>query len=439
MKPSLLPLLLVALLGLPLHASERPLRVVVETDAGGDPDDEQSLVRFLLYTNDFDVVAIIPNRPHARNGENLNTERTGMGIVKRQINAYGQCYARLREHDGRYPTPETLLARTVSGLNESEQGVDLLIKAVDADDERPIWFLNWGTDSESGVSCLKRALDRVLKERGQKGYAKFKSNIRLSSADKFGDHTTKLDPPFPIWVDTFRPELEGKRWYHRFSGITAKAGGFDLEKHVRTGHGPLGALYPTNTTHVQKEGDTGTFLYLVPVGLGDPAQPTWGSWAGRYGRMEQFPDKPYYHANVKDTWEGKTHREQTLARWAADLQNDFRARMDWCVKPRGEANHPPQVKLSGESSRRAKVGESVTLNVSGSTDPDGDKLSTQWFLYAEPSDYSGEIELRDAATPRDSFTVPEAARGKTLHFVAIVRDTGAPPLARYARVRVAVE
>src|SRR5262245_16691293 len=29
------------------------LRVVIETDAGGDPDDEQSLVRFLLYTNEW--------------------------------------------------------------------------------------------------------------------------------------------------------------------------------------------------------------------------------------------------------------------------------------------------------------------------------------------------------------------------------------------------
>ena len=39
------------------------LRVIVETDAGGDPDDEQSQVRFLLYANEWDVVGIIANRP----------------------------------------------------------------------------------------------------------------------------------------------------------------------------------------------------------------------------------------------------------------------------------------------------------------------------------------------------------------------------------------
>src|SRR5207244_11483510 len=42
------------------------LRVLIETDAGGDPDDEQSLVRFLLYTNEFDVEGIICTLAGAR-------------------------------------------------------------------------------------------------------------------------------------------------------------------------------------------------------------------------------------------------------------------------------------------------------------------------------------------------------------------------------------
>ena len=40
-----------------LHAAEdrtSRLRLLIETDAGGDPDDEQSLVRFLLYANEWD-------------------------------------------------------------------------------------------------------------------------------------------------------------------------------------------------------------------------------------------------------------------------------------------------------------------------------------------------------------------------------------------------
>src|SRR2546428_3529757 len=78
-------------------AAER-LRVMIETDAGGDPDDEQSLVRFLLYANEWDVEGIIANRRQARDGENKNSERTGLGIVQRQLKAYGECYPNLVHH-----------------------------------------------------------------------------------------------------------------------------------------------------------------------------------------------------------------------------------------------------------------------------------------------------------------------------------------------------
>jgi len=118
-----------------------------------------------------------------------------------------------------------------------------------------------------------------------------------------GRHTSSLQPPFSLWVDTFRLTLDNKRWYHRFSALTARAGGFDLEREVRTGHGPFGALYPTNTGLPQKEGDTMTLLYLVPTGMNDPNEPTWGSWAGRYGPNEQYTGKAYYWANQRDTWQ----------------------------------------------------------------------------------------------------------------------------------------
>src|SRR3954469_6221805 len=229
------------LLFLGLMGADR-VRIIVETDAGGDPDDEQSMVRFLLYSNDFDVEGIIANRPKAREGENKNAERTGLGIVRRMVKAYGECYPNLVKNDRRYPPPEVLLKRTVAGYNDVEDGVNLVMEAVDRDDPRPVWFCNWGTDKESGVSCLKRALERVRRERGEEGYAKFKNKIRLSSADKFGEHTYEIAPAFPIWVDTFRPEVERKRWYWQFSAITAKAGGFDVKRDVLSGHGPLGEL-----------------------------------------------------------------------------------------------------------------------------------------------------------------------------------------------------
>jgi hypothetical protein len=414
------------------------LRVLIETDAGGDPDDEQSLVRFLLYANEWDVEGIICNRPTARDRENLNPERTGLGIVRRLVKAYGECYPNLVKHDPRYPAPEALLQRTVAGYEDLEDGVKLIISTVDREDPRPLWYADWGSDKGSSVN-LTRALDKVLKERGPEGYSKFKDRLRLVSYDQFGEHTTKLSPPFKLWVNTFQPPVEGKRWYHRFSALTADAGGFDLKRDALTDHGPLGALYPTNTTHRQKEGDSMTFLYLVPTGMNDPEQPTWGSWAGRYGRNQDYKDRPYYWANQQDTWQGTTQRDNTLKRWAAHLQNDFKARLDWCVTDFDRANHPPVARIKGELRRTVAPGDKIVLDASESTDPDRHDLKFEWVYYAEPGSYSGPApEIRGATSPQASFIAPKMDSAQTIHMILMVTDEGSPPLTRYKRVIVTV-
>jgi hypothetical protein len=420
------------------QASDR-LRLIIETDAGGDPDDEQSLVRFLLYANEWDVEGIIANRPRARGPENQNRERTGLGIVQALVKAYGECHKRLVQHDSRYPDPAELLRRTVAGYEDTHDAVDLIIRAVDSQDPRPVWFSNWGTDHGSASSNLKRALDKVLRERGPAGYAAFKRRIFLSSDNKFEEHTTSMEPPFPLWVDTWRPELQGKRWYHQFSAITARAGGFDIERDVRSGHGPLGALYPTNTTHWLKEGDTLSFLYLVPNGLNKFTEPGWGGWGGRLGQNETFPGKPYYWANQFDGWRGTTNRDNSLRRWAEAIQNDFRARMDWCVTDRSAANHAPVARLNGTLSKTARPGERVELDASASSDPDGHALRFFWEAYPEVTGYTGTaFQIRHDREAKAWFAAPAVNESTQLHIVLSLTDTGVPALTRYQRVIVEI-
>src|SRR5262245_39390649 len=244
-----------------------------------------------------------------------------------------------------------------------------------------------------------------------------------------------------MWVFPFYPDREGGRWYHRFGPLTAKAGGFDIERDLLTGHGPLGALYPTNTHLPQKEGDTYTFLYLVPTGMNDPLHPEWGSWAGRFGVREDWkPANPhYYWANQRDTWDGTTNRDNMLKRWAADLQNDFRARLDWCVKPLREANHPPHVAINGDKSgsilyQDAPAGATVRLSARGSSDPDGNELTYEWFVYPEAGTHTGKVELANPLAVETDVRIPDDAAGKTIHVLLAVRDRGQPPLARYRRV-----
>jgi hypothetical protein len=425
--------------GVGTQTAER-IRIIVETDAGGDPDDEQSLVRFLLYSNEWDVEGIIANRPVAREPENLNSQRTGLGIVQAMIRAYGECYPHLIRHDPRYPTMDALWKRTVAGYDNVEDGVNLIIAAVDSPDPRPVWFSNWGTDHGAATSCLKRALDKVLKERGPDGYAKFKSRLRLSSSDKFGDHTWNIDPPFPLWIDAMQPEIAGKRWYHQFSTITAKAGGFDIEKDVRTGHGPLGALYPLNTNRPQKEGDTMTFLYFLPNGLSDPAHPTWGSWAGRHGLQERAGGRQYYWANVEDTWQGSSSRDNTLMRWAVDLQNDFKARMDWCVKNFLQANHAPDVRVAGAVVREVRSGQTVVVDASASADPDGDRIELAPVFYPEASGFPLDLpDIKKVRPMKVKFKIPTVEKATTLHLLMMVHDDGSPRLTGYQRIIFEIE
>jgi hypothetical protein len=420
-------------------AAER-LRLLIETDAGGDPDDEQSLVRFLVYASEWDVEGIIANRSEARPGENRNPERTGLGIVRRLLTAYGQCHTNLSLHDARYPVLEYLWPRTVAGYRDTDDAVKLIIAAVDRADPRPLWYSDWGTDNGAATNNLKRALDRVLLERGPEGYAKFKGRLRLSSSDKFGGHTGEIDPPFTFWVDTWRPEMNGRRWYHRFSALTSQAGGFDLERDLRTGHGPLGALYPTNTTHWGKEGDTASFLYLIPNGLNHPLEPAWGGWAGRYGLNETFPGRQYYWANQADVWNGATNRDNTLARWAIHLQNDFKARLDWCVNDFAHANHPPVARVRGALRRTVTAGEAVALDGRASTDPDGQALRFDWQVYSEAGSYRGPAaEIQQANQAQASLVAPMVGTPQELHLVLVVTDTGKPALTRYQRVVLAVQ
>lgn len=416
-------------------ADEDRLRLMIETDAGGDPDDEQSLVRFLLYANEWDIEGIIANRAQTRRPENSNPEGTGLGIVRRLLTAYGECWPQLSTHDSRYPPLETLWTRTIAGDSETDAAVERIIELVDANDPRPLWYSDWGSDHGSGKNNLHRALDRVLAERGPEGYARFKSRLRLSSADAFGPHTHEIEPPFPLWVDTFSPEIDGHRWYHQFAPLTSRAGGFDLERDLRSGHGALGELYPLTPTP-QKEGDSATFLYLVPTGLGDPLQPTWGSWAGRYGLRHPDSGCRYYWADQLDAWNGSISRENTLGRFASALQNDFRARLDWCVSPRETANHPPNVNLKQRLGVTVNASEVITLDASATSDPDGDRLAFEWWVYREAGNIEEDIDIHEQNSPVVVFRAP-GTPGE-LHVVLTVRDDGNPPLERYGRCIITI-
>lgn len=124
-------------------------------------------------------------------------------------------------------------------------------------------------------------------------------------------------------------------------------------------------------------------------------------------------------------------------RWVPAAQNDFAARMDWCVKEFKEANHAPVAEVKGALTRDVKAGETVKLAATA-TDPDGDKLTCKWWQYADADSAAATVTITNSnSLDNASFVVPNEP-GKQVHIILEVTDDGTPELKYYQRVIVTI-
>ena len=214
--------------------------------------------------------------------------------------------------------------------------------------------------------------------------------------------------------------------------MTEKAGGFDIEQDIKSNHGPLCANYT-----ITKEGDTPAFMFLIPNGLNEPLRLDWGGWSGRYSYNN---DLNMWWCDQQDNWNGMLSRDNTLKRWAVHIQNDFKSRADWCVANQYEnANHPPIIVVEKDKTVQplfinVTVRQNFQISAFGTTDPDGNILNYQWIYYPEAGSYKGEIKIENSAQQECNVNIPNDAKGKKIHILLKVTDTGTPALTRYRRI-----
>ena len=200
---------------------------------------------------------------------------------------------------------------------------------------------------------------------------------------------------------------------------------------------------------------------LVDNGLNVPERPDWGGWGGRYELYTPRTQKWFQAPETRPLWtdavdevrgvDGRWHTSNhaTIWRWRSAYQNDFAARMDWTIKPFAHANHPPVPHLGHARELVARPGQRVDLSADGSSDPDGDALSYEWFHYGEPGTFttssarSGQpITIQQFDQPKAWFVVPTdrvmPPGTGDLHLILAVTDHGTPRLTRYRRVIVTV-
>jgi cellulose-binding protein len=443
-------------------------RAFVLTDISNEPDDEESLVRFLVYANEYDIEGLVATT------STWLRNRTREDLLRRQIDAYGQVRENLAKHADRFPSKDQLLAVTATGQptygmaavgdGKATEGSKLLLAAADKADDRPLWVSIWG-----GANTLAQALYDARRERSADDLEKLVAKLRVYTISDQDDAGVWLRREFPELFYIVSPSNTDSKEYWRatWTGISGdrhyKNGPLHkfemvdnpwLEENVIKNHGPLGALYPRLAFIM--EGDTPSFLGLINNGLGWHASPVYGGWGGRYVLYKAFGEtRPIWTNNLdsRDTVTAEngqtvTSDQATIWRWREDFQNDFAARMDWCVVDEFKrANHNPIAVLNSDTSKRvltmaAKPGETVKLSASGSTDPDGNTLTTTWFVYPEAGGLRREVALSETNGETTSLVVPQRDRRvvgtPTIHVILTARDNGTPSLVAYRRAIVEI-
>lgn len=421
-------------------AQQKPA-IIVLTDIGGDSDDEQSLVRLLLHSDQVDLKAICAT---SRLGHGHDTRPE---LIRNQIKAYGQVYPNLILHSKTYPSPDYLESIVFDGQGDPEkfgEGYDTeasraIVDIIDKESSLT-YIVVWGGQRE-----LAQALWAARAVKSKEEMASFCKKIQVHA---IGDQDKHRD-----WIiDNFRdiryvasgfifPGNFGLRQVATFRGMYM-TGDVSMQdrKWVETnvhGHGPLSDLYPLDGhgTDGMKEGDSPSFLGLLINGLNIPDKPEWGGWGGRYRLLSGN-----LYIDAHDFMDGTLNERHTVSRWRPAFQNAFCARLDWCTKSYAEANHFPEVTLNGLSGNKpleiqAKPGETLRFDARRTTDPDGDKLSFRWLLYNELIGGNTCIPIKTTAKGQKcAVKLPQTLPGNTVHLILEVTDNGTPNLTSYRRI-----
>ena len=429
-----IPLTLLA--GFAIAQEKSKPRIINTSDLGADPDDEQSMVRFFVCSNEFDVEGLIVATGCWKKSQ------SDTAMLDEIVNAYGMALPNLRVHAEGYPTLEYLrsisvLGQTGYGMSDVSAGKDsrgseLIIASVNKDDPRPVWIGCWG-----GANNVAQAIWKVRETRSAAELGEFLSKLRMF--DILGQDDAGA------WITKNFPEL----LYIRATGVYGwQPSDSYLRTHIQN-HGLLGAVYPDRKWAT--EGDTPAFMHVYPNGLNDPDEIDQGGWGGRFSltlksgirSMKPVTNEGQY--DPYDMYENTSEGAQAITRWSKGYNNDFQARMDWSITSKYvDANHHPVAIVNGDTSRRvlevsASPDSSVTLSADSSSDPDNDSLTYSWSFYREPSSYHESVEIKNGVSASATVSVPANASGKSIHIVLEVHDDGRPNLYAYRRVIINVK
>lgn len=442
-------------------------RIVVLTDiAPGDiePDDMESMIRLMAHADLFEIEALITS-----GGWNSSGRAYPVGwkdSLSRTINAYEKDLPNLMKRSsqegfmsvedelrtqeiGYWPSADYMrsramlgsleLGRHMIGEDNRSEGSDHIVSLADEDDDRPIWILAWG-----GANTFAQAIWQVQQERTPEQVKDFLRKFRVYTITDqdvpYGDRHSNY--PFSSHYEMRRDLSEDLMFFWDESAWLSQnaIGSMNWNEYVENiqGHGNLGSIYPNYKWGV--EGDTPSYLHVLPNGLHDPSVPEMTGWGGYFRWGKGMDDATYSYTNhTGDVREISRRYEEYFY---PAIFNNFAARMDWAVN--GEGNRNPVVVVNGSKGFEivemdAAAGDVVKLDASATYDPDEDALAYRWWIMPESGTYEGDAVVENASEAVASVAVPDNASGKSIHVICEVEDDGTPVLTSYRRVIINIK
>ena len=445
-------------------------RLVVCTDiapADVEPDDMESMVRLMAYADCFEIEALITSV-----GWNCDPyPKEWAEYLQRVIEAYRLDVPKLmqrsnqkdfmpvdkengQQHLGYWPSADYIKSRAVMGSihggigaigeNNDSPGSELLIRLADEDDPRPIYVAAWG-----GANTLAQAIWRVKQTRSEDEVRNFVRKFRLFTiTDQDMQYSMRMNRAYSShqWLrKDFTDDLQFI-WDEGAWQEQCELGKRHWQQHqdMIQGKGALGKEYPTYKWGV--EGDTPSFLYVMPNGLNDPEDPHQAGWAG-------YHERGLCADSLTTAWTSWQEPLRSISvgykqRFYPDELNDFCARMQWAAE--GKGNHNPRVAvrvLDGSPVKNissvaplritAKAGDTIRLDASKSGDPDGDALTFYWWQQPEIGRTTATID--DASTAIATVRIPTDAPSDTIHLICEVHDNSPFHLVAYRRIIVNIK
>ena len=457
-------ILLMALCVSSWSIAQTPLkpRLVVCTDiapADVEPDDMESMVHLLTYADLFEIEALITSVGWNCDPYPLEWSQ----YLYRVIEAYTKDVPNLMKRSGQkkflsikkentkqkvgyWPSAAYIYSRAVMGSmyggirsigeRNDSPGSELLIRLADEDDDRPIYVAAWG-----GANTLAQAIWRVQQTRSEEEVKAFVRKFRIYTiTDQDMDYAHRMDRARSShqWLRSeFKDDLQFI-WDEGTWQEQCELGkrNWNLHQQLIQGKGALGKEYPTYKWGV--EGDTPSFLYLIPNGLNNPEDPSQAGWAG-YHQRGICPDSL---TTAWTSWQEPVHSSSVgyKTRFYPDEINDFIARMQWADQGRG--NHNPLVVVNGQKGLsplelQVKAGETIHMDASRSSDPDGDTLNFLWWQQPEIGTCTLDISNPDKAVT--TIHVPQDAHPTTCHLICEVHDNGPFHLVAYKAINLIIK